>query len=153
MLYDYLFYYFNTLQARELRRQNIENNPHYLKASPTVSKRKPETPAVEEVEKPSAVKEVPGIAKLELGVPLILGQYSIITLFYLFLSLSLSLSLLPLSPPPLSLSEAPSVRDALKSSKKGKKGKKRKGRQEEEELPASRPVVDTTAELPEVSYY
>ena len=106
---------------------------------------------MEEVEKPSAVKEVPGIAKLELGVPLILGQYNIITLFYLFLSLSLSLSL----PPPLSLSlsEAPSVRDALKSSKKGKKGKKRKGRQEEEELPASRPVVDTTAELPEVSYY
>lgn len=103
---------------------------------------------MEEVEKPSAVKEVPGIAKLELGVPLILGQYSIITLFYLFLSLSLSLF-----PPSLSLSEAPSVRDALKSSKKGKKGKKRKGRHEEEELPASRPVVDTTAELPEVSYY
>ena len=105
---------------------------------------------MEEVEKPSAGKEVPGIAKLELGVPLILGQYSIITLLHLFLSLSLSLFSPPLS---LSLSEAPSVRDALKSSKKGKKGKKRKGRHEEEELPASRPVVDTTAELPEVSYY
>ena len=49
----------------------------------------------------------------------------------------------------LSFTEAPSVRDALKS-KKGKRGKKRRGRHEEEEA-VSRPVVDTTAELPEVS--
>ena len=41
------------------------------------------------------------------------------------------------------------MREALKS-KKGKKGKKKRGRHEEEEV-VSRPVVDTTAELPEVS--
>ena len=34
---------------------------------------------MEEVEKPAAAKEVPGISKLELGVPLIIGKRYICT--------------------------------------------------------------------------
>ena len=60
-------------QARERRRQEQLSNPHYLKpssASATPQRKEEDL----EVGKPAtAVKDIP-VTKLELGIPLLIGQ-------------------------------------------------------------------------------
>lgn len=70
--------FFSSFQARERRRQDQLSNPHYLKPS---SSNSPSLRREEEVEvgKPAtatSTKDIP-VSKLELGIPLLIGQLNI----------------------------------------------------------------------------